>query len=163
MVTTTWNFKKGDFSSSNHVIVSEYIMTDHIFIWDSCFCHLFFFLQCPQCNRKCTLKDVRKLFASRLVAIDGESQKVTPKFRESIIFLKKHSISLIFMVCTCLMQRIRSLEAKCISLEKKVISFTGKRRRKKKMPFNLVLFCNVCFMDLSNYIQRRKFVECFFK
>ncbi|XWS43549.1 hypothetical protein CRYUN_Cryun16bG0113600 [Craigia yunnanensis] len=46
--------------------------------------------KCPQCNKKCTLKDVRKLFASRLVAIDGESQK-----------------------------RIRSLEAKCISLEKK--------------------------------------------
>ncbi|KAK6231671.1 hypothetical protein SCA6_001744 [Theobroma cacao] len=45
--------------------------------------------KCPQCNRKCTLKDVRKLFASRVVAIDGESQK-----------------------------RIRSLEANCISLEK---------------------------------------------
>ncbi|KAE8666192.1 Transducin/WD40 repeat-like superfamily protein, putative isoform 2 [Hibiscus syriacus] len=39
---------------------------------------------------KCTMKDVRKLFASRIVAIDGESQK-----------------------------RIQSLEAKCISLEKK--------------------------------------------
>ncbi|XP_039068119.1 uncharacterized protein LOC120214238 [Hibiscus syriacus] len=36
------------------------------------------------------MKDVRKLFASRIVAIDGESQK-----------------------------RIQSLEAKCISLEKK--------------------------------------------
>ncbi|XVF55528.1 hypothetical protein PTKIN_Ptkin06aG0043200 [Pterospermum kingtungense] len=45
--------------------------------------------KCPQCNRKCTFKDVRKLFVSRIVAIDGESQK-----------------------------RIRSLEAKCISLEK---------------------------------------------
>lgn len=39
------------------------------------------FLKCPQCNRKCTLKDVRKLFASRVVAIDGESQKVILKFQ----------------------------------------------------------------------------------
>ncbi|KAK8496078.1 hypothetical protein V6N13_035098 [Hibiscus sabdariffa] len=46
--------------------------------------------KCPQCNRKCTLKDVRKLFASRIVAIDGESQK-----------------------------RIQSLESECISLEQK--------------------------------------------
>ncbi|KAF8042667.1 hypothetical protein BT93_A1108 [Corymbia citriodora subsp. variegata] len=47
--------------------------------------------KCPQCNSKCKLKDVRKLFASRLVTVDGESQK-----------------------------KIRFLEAKCASLEKKV-------------------------------------------
>ncbi|KAE8099676.1 hypothetical protein FH972_017634 [Carpinus fangiana] len=46
--------------------------------------------KCPQCNKKCTLKDVRRLFASRVVAVEEESQK-----------------------------RIRSLEAKCASLEKK--------------------------------------------
>ncbi|KAI9153911.1 hypothetical protein LWI28_018330 [Acer negundo] len=46
--------------------------------------------KCPQCNQKCSLKDVRKLFASRIVAVDEESQK-----------------------------RIRSLEAKCASFEKK--------------------------------------------
>ncbi|KAI6698056.1 hypothetical protein NL676_018175 [Syzygium grande] len=47
--------------------------------------------KCPQCNSKCKLKDVRKLFASRLVTVDEESQK-----------------------------KIRFLEAKCASLEKKV-------------------------------------------
>ncbi|XP_030522128.2 E3 ubiquitin-protein ligase RFWD3 isoform X2 [Rhodamnia argentea] len=47
--------------------------------------------KCPQCNNKCKLKDVRKLFASRLVTVDEESQK-----------------------------KIRFLEAKCASLEKKV-------------------------------------------
>ncbi|KAI9154609.1 hypothetical protein LWI28_028806 [Acer negundo] len=46
--------------------------------------------KCPQCNRKCSLKDVRKLFASRVVAVDEESQK-----------------------------RIQFLEAKCADLEKK--------------------------------------------
>ncbi|OIV92371.1 hypothetical protein TanjilG_09969 [Lupinus angustifolius] len=46
--------------------------------------------KCPQCNRKCSLKDVRKLYASRLVAVDEESQK-----------------------------RIQSLEAKCAALESK--------------------------------------------
>ncbi|XP_024025111.1 uncharacterized protein LOC112092674 isoform X2 [Morus notabilis] len=31
--------------------------------------------KCPQCNRRCKLKDVRKLFAARVVAIDEEAQK----------------------------------------------------------------------------------------
>ncbi|TYI65541.1 hypothetical protein E1A91_D09G164600v1 [Gossypium mustelinum] len=59
--------------------------------------------KCPQCNRKCTLKDVRKLFASRVVAIDGESQK-----------------------------RIQSLEAKCISLDKKDAVLIKKEAEWKK-------------------------------
>ncbi|KAM5559722.1 hypothetical protein ABKV19_021082 [Rosa sericea] len=45
--------------------------------------------KCPQCNAKCKLNDVRKLFASRVISVDEESQK-----------------------------RIRSLEAKCASFEK---------------------------------------------
>ncbi|KAF7818657.1 E3 ubiquitin-protein ligase RFWD3 isoform X1 [Senna tora] len=44
--------------------------------------------KCPQCNRKSALRDVRKLFASRVLAADEESQK-----------------------------KIRSLEAKCALLE----------------------------------------------
>ncbi|KAH7553530.1 hypothetical protein JRO89_XS12G0022700 [Xanthoceras sorbifolium] len=52
--------------------------------------------KCPQCNQKCSLKDVRKLFASRIVAVDEESQK-----------------------------KIQSLEAKCSFFEKKVGLFTG--------------------------------------
>ncbi|XP_027905558.1 E3 ubiquitin-protein ligase RFWD3 isoform X2 [Vigna unguiculata] len=53
--------------------------------------------KCPQCNRKCTLKDVRKLFASRVVAVEEESQK-----------------------------RIQSLEAKCAALESKVSDWRKK-------------------------------------
>ncbi|KAL2345089.1 hypothetical protein Fmac_006374 [Flemingia macrophylla] len=45
--------------------------------------------KCPQCNRKCTMKDVRKLYASRVVAVEEESQKI-----------------------------IRSLEGKCAALER---------------------------------------------
>lgn len=46
--------------------------------------------KCPQCNRKCKPKDVRVLYASRIVVVDEELQK-----------------------------KIRTLEAKCVSLEKK--------------------------------------------
>uniref|UniRef100_A0A0R0KRF6 RING-type domain-containing protein n=1 Tax=Glycine max TaxID=3847 RepID=A0A0R0KRF6_SOYBN len=46
--------------------------------------------KCPQCNRNCSIKDVRKLYASPGVAVDEESLK-----------------------------RIRSLEAKCTALESK--------------------------------------------
>ncbi|XP_054799201.1 uncharacterized protein LOC129303727 [Prosopis cineraria] len=46
--------------------------------------------KCPQCNRKCALRDVRKLYASRVLAADEESQK-----------------------------KIRSLEARCAILERK--------------------------------------------
>ncbi|OMO81819.1 Zinc finger, RING-type [Corchorus capsularis] len=64
--------------------------------------------KCPQCNRKCTLKDVRKLFASRVVAIDGESQK-----------------------------RIRSLEAKCIALEMENSALSKKEAKWKRREAEL--------------------------
>ncbi|XP_071707112.1 uncharacterized protein [Rutidosis leptorrhynchoides] len=47
--------------------------------------------KCPQCNRRCTTKDVRVLYASRLCVVDAELQK-----------------------------QVRSLEAKCASLEQKL-------------------------------------------
>ncbi|XP_057984270.1 uncharacterized protein LOC131168670 isoform X3 [Malania oleifera] len=31
--------------------------------------------KCPQCNRKCMLKDIRKLYASRIIVVDEESQQ----------------------------------------------------------------------------------------
>ena len=46
--------------------------------------------KCPQCNRKCIAKDLRKLYASRVVVVDEESHK-----------------------------KIQPLEAKCASLEHK--------------------------------------------
>ncbi|GMP50302.1 hypothetical protein CsSME_00016974 [Camellia sinensis var. sinensis] len=46
--------------------------------------------KCPQCNRKCTLKDVRVIYASQIVVIDHQLQK-----------------------------KVQSLEAKCTSFEKK--------------------------------------------
>ncbi|CAI8614656.1 unnamed protein product [Vicia faba] len=46
--------------------------------------------KCPQCNMKCSMKDVRKLYASRVVVVDEESHK-----------------------------RIWSLETQCASLESK--------------------------------------------
>ncbi|CAH9063042.1 unnamed protein product [Cuscuta epithymum] len=46
--------------------------------------------KCPQCNKKCKMKDVRLLYASQLHAVDEKLQK-----------------------------KIQSLEAKCASLEKK--------------------------------------------
>ncbi|XP_060967711.1 uncharacterized protein LOC133035658 isoform X1 [Cannabis sativa] len=58
--------------------------------------------KCPQCNKKCTLKDVRKLFASQLVTVD-DSQK-----------------------------RIRLLETKCSSLEKERVDWRKKEEKWKK-------------------------------
>ncbi|KAL0375025.1 UNVERIFIED_CONTAM: hypothetical protein Sradi_3418200 [Sesamum radiatum] len=46
--------------------------------------------KCPQCKKKCGIKDIRLLYASRIVAIDGELQK-----------------------------KVQSLEAKCATLEEK--------------------------------------------
>ncbi|KAK7285006.1 hypothetical protein RJT34_19761 [Clitoria ternatea] len=66
--------------------------------------------KCPQCNRKCSMKDVRKLYASRVVAVDEESQK-----------------------------RIRSLEAKCTSLESKGSDWRKKEARWKKREAELCL------------------------
>ncbi|PON49040.1 WD repeat containing protein [Parasponia andersonii] len=66
--------------------------------------------KCPQCNRKCTLKDVRKLFASRLVAVDEESQK-----------------------------RIRLLETKCASFEKKKADWSKKEAKWRKIEAEMRL------------------------
>ncbi|KAI5319263.1 hypothetical protein L3X38_038971 [Prunus dulcis] len=66
--------------------------------------------KCPQCNKKCALKDVRKLFASRIVSVDEESQKM-----------------------------IRSLEAKCDSLEKKGAGWCKKEAQWRKLEAELQL------------------------
>lgn len=43
-------------------------------------CYLFLFLisvlQCPQCKRKCRIKDIRLLYATKVIAIDEALQKV---------------------------------------------------------------------------------------
>lgn len=69
--------------------------------------------KCPQCNRKCTLKDIRKLFASRVTAVDEESQK-----------------------------RIRFLEAKCASLEKENADLCKKEAESRKSTMELQLRVN---------------------
>ncbi|KAL5740857.1 hypothetical protein ACOSQ2_030037 [Xanthoceras sorbifolium] len=66
--------------------------------------------KCPQCNLKCSLKDVRKLFASQIIAVDEESQK-----------------------------RIRFLEAKCASLEKKGADWCKKEANWQKKEAELHL------------------------
>ncbi|XP_044472732.1 E3 ubiquitin-protein ligase RFWD3-like [Mangifera indica] len=66
--------------------------------------------KCPQCNRKSSLKDVRKLFASRIIAIDEESQK-----------------------------KIRSLESKCVSLENKNADWCKKEAEWQKREVELHL------------------------
>nr|XP_016469046.1 PREDICTED: E3 ubiquitin-protein ligase RFWD3 isoform X1 [Nicotiana tabacum] len=64
--------------------------------------------KCPQCNKKCTLKGVRVLYASRLHAVDEELQK-----------------------------KIRSLESRCFSLEKECSDWCKKevewRRREAEL------------------------------
>lgn len=64
--------------------------------------------KCPQCNKKCTVKGIRVLYASRLHAVDEELQK-----------------------------KIRSLEASCFSLEKECTDWCKKeiewRRREAEL------------------------------
>ncbi|KAL2660508.1 hypothetical protein GLYMA_03G184600v4 [Glycine max] len=68
--------------------------------------------KCPQCKVKCSLKDVRKLYASQVVAVEEENQK-----------------------------RIRSLEAKCAALESKVSNWhkkeTGWQKREAALSFQV--------------------------
>ncbi|KAF5737520.1 Transducin/WD40 repeat-like superfamily protein putative isoform 1 [Tripterygium wilfordii] len=69
--------------------------------------------KCPQCNRKCTLNDVRKLYAPRIAVVDEESQK-----------------------------RIKFLEAKCASLEKKGADWLKKEAEWQKKEAELQLKVN---------------------
>ncbi|XP_022143754.1 E3 ubiquitin-protein ligase RFWD3 isoform X1 [Momordica charantia] len=79
--------------------------------------------KCPQCNRKCSLKDVRKIFASRIVAADEESQK-----------------------------RIQSLEATCASLEKKNTNWCRKEVEWKKREAALQLEVRE-LTERTNYLE----------
>lgn len=45
--------------------------------------------KCPQCKKKCALKDVRKLFALQIVATDGETLKIKEDWKEREIQWRK--------------------------------------------------------------------------
>ncbi|CAA0830327.1 Transducin/WD40 repeat-like superfamily protein [Striga hermonthica] len=64
--------------------------------------------KCPQCKKNCRMKDIRLLYATRIVAIDGELQKT-----------------------------VRSLEAKCASLEKQGAEWSSKELKWKKKESDL--------------------------
>ncbi|KAL3536228.1 hypothetical protein ACH5RR_004689 [Cinchona calisaya] len=64
--------------------------------------------KCPQCNMKCTLKDIRVLYASRIVVVDGELQK-----------------------------KVQFLESKCTLLEKKNVNWCKKEREWQKTEVEL--------------------------
>ncbi|XP_010490825.1 PREDICTED: E3 ubiquitin-protein ligase RFWD3-like isoform X2 [Camelina sativa] len=66
--------------------------------------------KCPQCIRKCSLRDVRKIYASRVAAVDDEAQK-----------------------------RILFLESKLSSIEQKTASWSNKEAQWKKMEAELRL------------------------
>nr|XP_043631206.1 E3 ubiquitin-protein ligase RFWD3-like isoform X2 [Erigeron canadensis] len=66
--------------------------------------------KCPQCNKRCTLKDIRVLYASRLCVADAALQK-----------------------------KVRSLEAKCASLEKKNVDCCKKEVRSQEREADLHL------------------------
>ncbi|XP_075489980.1 uncharacterized protein LOC142528735 isoform X1 [Primulina tabacum] len=64
--------------------------------------------KCPQCKKKCGIKDIRLLYASQIVAIDGELQK-----------------------------KVQSLEVKCVSMEKKNSDLLKKETEWKKREADL--------------------------
>ncbi|PQP95957.1 E3 ubiquitin-protein ligase RFWD3 isoform X1 [Prunus yedoensis var. nudiflora] len=83
--------------------------------------------KCPQCNQKCKLKDVRKLFVSQVLSVDEESQK-----------------------------RIRVLEDKCASLEEKVADLSKKEAEWLKREGELqqkVQQCTEPSMDSAKIMQ----------
>ncbi|KAL6987345.1 RING-type E3 ubiquitin transferase [Sarracenia purpurea var. burkii] len=45
--------------------------------------------KCPQCNRKCRLKDVRVIYASQIVAVDHELPKEVRSLKEKCDYFKK--------------------------------------------------------------------------
>ncbi|KAL8040368.1 hypothetical protein ABFX02_10G093600 [Erythranthe guttata] len=64
--------------------------------------------KCPQCKKKCRIKDIRLLYANQIVAVDGEVQKT-----------------------------VKSLEAKCASLEKLSVDWSKKEVDWKKREADL--------------------------
>ncbi|KAL6337278.1 hypothetical protein AAG906_036592 [Vitis piasezkii] len=80
--------------------------------------------KCPQCKRKCTLRNVRTLYASRVVAVDEDLRK-----------------------------KIRSLEAKCASLEKKNADWCMKESDWHKREADLHLQVQQ-LIERTTYLER---------
>ncbi|KAA8518707.1 hypothetical protein F0562_016519 [Nyssa sinensis] len=79
--------------------------------------------KCPQCNRKCSLKDVRVIYASQIVVVDQESQK-----------------------------KVKTLEAKCASLEKKDAVWCKKAIEWQKREANL-------HQQIDQLMERTSYLE----
>lgn len=90
--------------------------------------------KCPQCNRKCMLKDIRKLYTSRIVAVDNGSQK-------EVEFLET---------------KCASLKAKCASLETKAADWVKTEDHLRQQVHELTE--RKTYLERSlKYSQRRPF------
>ncbi|KAL3628470.1 hypothetical protein CASFOL_027516 [Castilleja foliolosa] len=107
--------------------------------------------KCPQCKKACQINDIRLLYATRVVAIDGELQKKVKSLEAKCASLEKQGVELStkeavwkkkeedfckkiqfltniqqlakqsLAVFQAEMQKVQSLEAKCASLEKQAL------------------------------------------
>ncbi|KAL1196627.1 hypothetical protein V5N11_021525 [Cardamine amara subsp. amara] len=77
--------------------------------------------KCPQCNRTCSLRDVRKIYASRVAAVDDEAQK-----------------------------RILFLETKLSSVEQKTASWSNKEAQWRNVEAELRLQVNKLKKKIAN-------------
>ncbi|CAH2074327.1 unnamed protein product, partial [Thlaspi arvense] len=86
--------------------------------------------KCPQCNRTCSLKDVRKIFASRITAVDDEAH-----------------------------MRIVFLETKLLSIEQKTASWSNKEAQWKKTEAELRLEVNKLKKKIASMESTTKGVQ----
>ncbi|KAG7553968.1 Zinc finger RING-type [Arabidopsis suecica] len=86
--------------------------------------------KCPQCNKTCSMRDVRKIYASRVAAVDDEAHK-----------------------------RILFLEAKLSSMEQKTARWSDKEAQWKKIEAELQLEVNKLKKKIAHMESSTKGVQ----
>ncbi|KAK1406453.1 hypothetical protein QVD17_41752 [Tagetes erecta] len=82
--------------------------------------------KCPQCNKRCTLKDIRVLYAAQLHVLDAQLQK-----------------------------QVRMLQAKCASLEQKVQNFDSCKKEVEAQEREAALLLKVeKLTEKTKYMER---------
>ncbi|PIA29107.1 hypothetical protein AQUCO_06200005v1 [Aquilegia coerulea] len=70
--------------------------------------------KCPQCSRKCGIKDIIKLYISRIAVVDGEQQKKVLSLHAENEFLKMKIASLQERICQEEEEKMLKDEASCL-------------------------------------------------
>ncbi|KAL3622636.1 hypothetical protein CASFOL_034047 [Castilleja foliolosa] len=115
--------------------------------------------KCPQCKKKCRIKDIRLLYATRVVALDGELQKKVQSLEAKCASLENQGVELSKKEAVwkikedSYIKMIESLKKNQLEARKKMIVFQGRTRMwmQAQIDEHMTLMREACDFRSDNY------------